>query len=53
MKTGVDQRQFEDLIAAVRDKRSPFVEGREARKSVAIIQAIYGSSRTGEITPVR
>ena len=47
------QRQFEDLIAAVRDTRPPFVDGREARKSVAIIQAIYESSRTGEITPVR
>ncbi len=46
-------RQFEDFIEAVQQNRPPFVDGREARKSVAIIQAIYESSRTGEITPVR
>ncbi len=47
------RQQFEDFIEAVQQNRRPFVDGREARKSVAIIQAIYESSRTGEITPVR
>ena len=46
------QRQFEDFIEAVETGRTPFVDGQEARKSVAIIQAIYASSRTGRITPV-
>ncbi len=47
------QRQFKDFIEAVQSGRPPFVDGQEARKSVAIIQAIYESSRTGRITPVR
>ncbi len=41
------RRQIADFIQAVREDRSPLVDGAEARKSVAIILAIYESVRTG------
>jgi UDP-N-acetyl-2-amino-2-deoxyglucuronate dehydrogenase len=41
------QKQFEDFIAGVRGERPPLVDGREGRKSVEIILAIYESSWTG------
>ncbi len=41
-------RQFEDFIAAVHENRSPRVSGREARRALALILAIYESSRTGK-----
>lgn len=39
--------QIQDFVQAVRDDRPPAVTGAEARKSLAIILAIYHSSRTG------
>jgi UDP-N-acetyl-2-amino-2-deoxyglucuronate dehydrogenase len=44
-------RQIQDLVAAIRAGRRPLVDGVEGRKSVAILLAIYESSRTGQ--PVR
>jgi predicted dehydrogenase len=41
------QRQFEDFIAAIETGRPPIIDGREGRKSVEIILAIYESSRSG------
>jgi predicted dehydrogenase len=43
--------QIEDFLDAIIEGRQPAVTGVEARKSLAIIQAIYASSRTG--LPVR
>lgn len=40
-------RQVRDFVDAVRDGREPAVTGREAVKSLEIVQAIYESSRTG------
>jgi len=34
-----------DFVAAVREGRDPFISGREARRSVAVINAIYESGR--------
>ena len=45
------RRQFEEFAAALRENRPPIVDAVEARKSVAIILAIYKSVRTGK--PVR
>ena len=42
--------QIEDFIDAVRAGREPAVTGREALKSLEIIQGIYASSRTGQPT---
>ena len=41
------QRQLEDLIEAIEGDRDPLVDGREARKSVEIILAIYRSALEG------
>ena len=38
------RRQIVDMIAAIREKRPPMIEGAEARKSVEIIRAIYQSA---------
>jgi predicted dehydrogenase len=40
--------QIEDFVRAVLDDHDPLVTGREARKSLEIILAIYESSRTGD-----
>lgn len=44
-------RQIQDFLQAILEGRPPAVTGAEGRKSIAIIQAIYESSRTGN--PVR
>lgn len=41
-------RQIEDFVRALREDRAPFVEGREGRKAVALIEAIYASAESGE-----
>jgi UDP-N-acetyl-2-amino-2-deoxyglucuronate dehydrogenase len=41
------QRIFEDFIHAIRNDTVPVCDAREARPSVAIIEAIYRSARTG------
>jgi predicted dehydrogenase len=41
------RRQFEDVIAALRGGRPPLVDGREARRAVELIAAIYRSAETG------
>ncbi len=43
------QRQFEDLLAAVEENRDPMVDGREARKAVEVILAVYKSAQTGRV----
>lgn len=47
LRHGGHQRQIEDFVRAIREKRPPFVEGREARRAVQLIQAIYASAKTG------
>ena len=42
------QRIFEDFIRAIRDDSVPVCDAREARPSVAIIEAIYRSARSGK-----
>jgi predicted dehydrogenase len=38
-------RNFEDVVSAIREGRSPSVDGHEARRAVALICAIYESAR--------
>jgi UDP-N-acetyl-2-amino-2-deoxyglucuronate dehydrogenase len=45
---GFHAQQIQDFLQAVRDGRQPAVTGRDARTSLAIILAIYESSRTGQ-----
>jgi UDP-N-acetyl-2-amino-2-deoxyglucuronate dehydrogenase len=42
------RRLFEDFIHAIQTNSRPVCDGREARRSVELIEAIYSSSRTGE-----
>ena len=44
------QRHIEDLCGAIREDREPEIPGREARKAVELIKAIYLSSREGGAT---
>ena len=41
------RRIFEDFIEAIRTGRTPACDGREGRRSVAIVEAIYASARAG------
>jgi UDP-N-acetyl-2-amino-2-deoxyglucuronate dehydrogenase len=48
------RRVFEDFVSALDTGRPPRVDGREGRRSVALIEAIYASSRRGQpvdVTP--
>jgi UDP-N-acetyl-2-amino-2-deoxyglucuronate dehydrogenase len=42
------RRQIEDLIAAVSDDRPPMIDGREGRKALELVRAIYESASSGE-----
>lgn len=41
--------QIQDLIDAIREDRDPEVSGREARRAVELVLAIYRSSETGQV----
>lgn len=41
------RRQLADFVDAIRDNRAPKVDGREGKKAVDLICAIYESARTG------
>ena len=45
--------QFQDFANAIRDHRAPLVDGREGRRSVALIEAIYRSAREGNAIVIR
>jgi predicted dehydrogenase len=46
-------RNFEAFIAALRDGRTPELDGLEGRKAVAIVEACYRSAKTGRAAKVR
>ncbi|HEX2340620.1 MAG TPA: Gfo/Idh/MocA family oxidoreductase [Vicinamibacterales bacterium] len=46
------RRILEDFIRAIQTNGSPACDGREGRRSVAIVEAIYASARTGQTTDV-
>jgi predicted dehydrogenase len=46
------QRILEDFIEAIRTGREPTCSGREGRRSVALVEAIYTSQKTGDWTDV-
>jgi predicted dehydrogenase len=41
------RRQMQDFVDAIRDNRAPIIDGREARKAVALVRAIYDSAARG------
>lgn len=40
--------QIADMLEAIRDDRAPLIDGREGRRSLELISAIYKSGSTGE-----
>ena len=42
------RRQMQDLIDALRAGRAPSLDGREGRKAVALVRAIYDSAESGK-----
>jgi UDP-N-acetyl-2-amino-2-deoxyglucuronate dehydrogenase len=51
ISTAGHQRQLQDLVEAIHQNRPPAIDGREGRKAVAFVNAIYESARRG--TPVK
>jgi UDP-N-acetyl-2-amino-2-deoxyglucuronate dehydrogenase len=43
------RRVFEDFIAALATNGTPACDAREGRRSVALIEAIYRSARSGQM----
>jgi UDP-N-acetyl-2-amino-2-deoxyglucuronate dehydrogenase len=41
------RRQLQDLVDALRENRAPALDGREGRKAVVLVAAIYASAETG------
>lgn len=42
-------RQMEDFVAAVAEGRPPLVDGREGRRTTAVMEALYDSARRGRM----
>ncbi len=47
------RRQLADFVDAIQSNRAPAVDGREGRKAVALIRAIYESNSTGRAVEVK
>jgi UDP-N-acetyl-2-amino-2-deoxyglucuronate dehydrogenase len=45
-------RQLADFVRAIRSNTAPLVDGREGRKAVAVIEAIYRSAATGRAVTI-
>jgi predicted dehydrogenase len=45
-------RQFSDVIGAIKNNHLPAIDGREGRRSIEIILAIYKSAETGKAVPL-
>ena len=46
-------RQLTDFVQALETGRAPLVDGREGRKAVQVIRAIYESAQTGRIIELK
>jgi predicted dehydrogenase len=46
-------RQLADFVRAIRTNTAPLVDGREGRRAVALIEAIYQSAATGRTIPLQ
>jgi len=45
-------RQYTDFVAAIRDRRPPYVTGDDGRRAVQVVTAAYESDRTGRAVPL-
>lgn len=48
LKVEGHRRQIEDFVRAIRTRRPPAIDGREGRKAIALLEAIYKSARAGK-----
>ncbi len=48
LKSEGHRRQIADFVKSILENREPFVDGREGRRSVQLIEAIYASARSGK-----
>jgi predicted dehydrogenase len=46
-------RQLADFVRAIREDKAPLVDGREGRKAVEVIQAIYRSVESGRVVELK
>lgn len=46
------QRQIEEFVDAVEQRRAPLVDGREGLRSLAVVEAVYRAARTGRAVRV-
>ena len=46
------RRQLADLVDALREHRPPAIDGRDARRAVALVRALYASAERGAPVPV-
>jgi len=46
------RRQYEDFVKAIRTGKAPQIDGREGRKAVALLDAIYKSAQLGRTVKV-
>jgi predicted dehydrogenase len=46
------RRQIEDFVQALKEGRPPSIDGREGRRAVELIEAIYRSAESGETVPL-
>jgi predicted dehydrogenase len=55
MAIGYDNhtRNIADFLNAIDEKRTPTIDGKEARKAIAIIEAIYESAASGKAVDVK
>ena len=47
------RRVLEDFVSAVRTGRAPLCDGREGRRSVELVEAMYSASQNGAVVSVR
>ena len=45
--------QIGDVVAAAKERREPAINGREARRAVEVILAIYESSQNGTVVKLK
>jgi predicted dehydrogenase len=50
---GPHRAVIEDFVQAIREGRPPRCDGRDGRRSVALVEAVYESSRSGRAVDVR
>jgi len=46
-------QQLRDFVEAIKNQQAPMVDGKEGRRAVEVILAIYESQKTGRVVPIK